>query len=257
MELYFFTRDNLFQRELQYYGHFFGLNESTGTHVLLEKTPHYTQDPVVSFRIKGLLPRSMIIFTLRQPEEALISEYIKSRAWEDEYVDDFLKFRLNKYISRKKCEDAALEKALSRRSPLSHCLTLPPYDKSNKSYSEMLDAETQVRCSSCSEGGDAGPYDFQRNLVRYVSIFGTSRVLCISHESITKHLNTITAEIFQKAGLQVLPMHFKPKKWSNVKRMRRAGLIRNEREVSKVIESLHDVLHFNTSELEHLCDGIS
>jgi hypothetical protein len=81
--LYFFYKDELFKQGLSFYSKFFGLNgrPSAGTKgALIEKTPKYSDDPVVPHRIYQLLAQQItLVFILRQPEEALISLCVRSQ----------------------------------------------------------------------------------------------------------------------------------------------------------------------------------
>merc|ERR1719320_470335 len=74
-ELQFFYRDNLFDRGIEYYKEYFEPRKPN-TLIAGEKTPAYSDHPLVPYRIRGTLgPNVKLLFTLRDPVEAWLSLY--------------------------------------------------------------------------------------------------------------------------------------------------------------------------------------
>jgi len=74
-ELYFFSKDQLFEKGLEFYKGFFAPRKPN-VKIAGEKTPKYSSHPLVPYRIRALLgPKVKLIFTIRDPLEALLSLY--------------------------------------------------------------------------------------------------------------------------------------------------------------------------------------
>jgi len=75
-ELSFFSNDTLFQKGIEYYRGYFAPRKPN-TKIAGEKTPGYSDNPLVPYRIRAMLgPKVKLLFTLREPIEALLSLYI-------------------------------------------------------------------------------------------------------------------------------------------------------------------------------------
>jgi len=211
-ELYFFNKDSLFERGIEFYKGFFGARE-TGKKIAGEKTPSYSDHPLVPYRIRAVLgPSVKLLFTLRDPSEAVLSLY-SLRGLQDRDVKIQIPEYFDKLWADQERYDTCVGRMLRRLFPDSSYNSIFALFQSGK-----LDIQTAMTIDEYVYGcwsRDKSTirwhdeilqhYIFEENLIRWHTVFPEGQVMCIWSDEFRSHGREILTRIFNFLELSHLP----------------------------------------------------
>jgi len=225
-ELYFFNRDHLFIKGLEYYKGFFEPRKPN-VKIVGEKTPKYSSHPLVPYRIRALLgPKVKLLFTLRDPFDALLSLYrIRHGKDNSESVSDYFRNLLRSQKTYDDCVQDALNyvQYLSGHKPKKLHETLGQIDW----HAAMLLDEAALNCYRDPHlvrlGLDEGElenlqhYIYTENILRWHAVFSKEQVICIWNDELrTRVVDTIN-EVLRFLGLDPMLSNFTSVSFENTK----------------------------------------
>jgi len=221
-ELSFFTNDTLFAKGIEYYKGYFETRKPN-VKIAGEKTPSYSDHPMVPYRIRAMLgPNVKLLFTLRDPLEALLSLYslrhqegrVNVSTWFITLLEDQRMYEkcLQKQLRKVRVEPQKLNQTAPRRinedSPLNLHETISKLDW----YSAMMLEEMTSICWSRptdmrGQRERLQHYIYKENLMRWRTVFG-DRVLCIwSDEFRANSVNSFN-RVLDFLGIVPVPSNF-------------------------------------------------
>lgn len=181
-ELQFFFNDELFVKGIEYYKGYFWPRKPT-TKIAGEKTPGYSDNPLVPYRIRAMLgPKVKLLFTLREPIEALLSLYfLRNEEKKGVSIVEYFETMMHDQNVYDSCIQAKLDELLG------------PTTFVNASYYEVLQSvdynqamtldETTIGCWDMKtslkwHNERLQHYLYKENLIRWQKVM-PNQVLCI------------------------------------------------------------------------------
>lgn len=209
-ELQFFWNDNLFVKGIEYYRGYFNPRKPL-TKIAGEKTPGYSDHPLVPYRIRAMLgPKVKLLFTLRDPIEALLSLYHLRKMHRFVTINEYFQKLINDQKVYDSCVQAQLESLLS------------PTASSNESYFDLLNMvdyhtamifdEAIMKCWNMKtslkwHNERLQHYFYKENLIRWHKVI-PNQVLCIwSDEYRAKGLESLN-RVLEFLGVDKEPPDF-------------------------------------------------
>jgi len=241
-ELYFFERDDMLMKGLDYYKNFFGPRRS-GVIIAGEKTPRYSDNPLVPYRIRSALgPDVKLIFTIRNPMEAAISLWKMRMARRDESLQmgfvEYMKQLLHQQISYDKCISTKVHTALEKFSSFSNFsinffdtfrlfgftwkqaeqldeAAYPCWARLDKiPLEEMHEVEEEKKLIDSQGISDIMDermqhYFMRDNLVRWKLVFGKKQILCVWYDELRVYGRDVLNKVAEFLGVDTFPADFK------------------------------------------------
>jgi len=250
-ELSFFSNDEIFKQGIEYYKGYFAPRKPE-IKIAGEKTPTYSDHPMVPYRIRALLgPHVKLLFTLRDPMEALLSLYSLRHQDARISVSEWFTALLEDQIMYEECVQNQMKKIrrIGGQSPFQLHETLGQMDL----YSaRMLDESAAVCWSRPTDMRGQHErlqhYIYKENLMRWHAVF-PNQVLCIwSDEFRSQGKKTINA-VLRFLGLNPMPSAFKPKNFASEKEKK----LRWKRELGPLHRKICDFLLERNRGLEKIC----
>jgi len=219
-ELYFFEHDDKFIKGLDYYKGFFG-SRKPGVRIAGEKTPRYSDHPLVPYRIRSMLgPKMKFVFTVRDPLEALISlfYYRKKTAAEEEHgqsfdsdvsFKDYAESLLDVQVAYSHCIDEKTHVALDTLGAVGKGIYMTIFEAFQTmdlgfEHAQQLD-EAAYSCWIGSTGNYTDDrlqhYYFVDNLTRWRLVFGDENVMCVWNDEFRRDGLTVSNRVASFLGL--------------------------------------------------------
>jgi len=238
-ELYFFERDDMLLNGMEYYKRFFGPRQS-GVRIAGEKTPRYSDNPLVPYRVRAALgPKVKLIFTIRNPMEAVISLWRMrmSNRGNDSQVgfETYIAQLLSQQTAYDHCTNDKVKRALHKHGALAPGYSMGLFEafrflgltwKQAQRLDELaypcwaqLDKirleEMQEQDVLMDTGGIAGIMDerlqhyFMRdNLQRWTNIFGKDQILCVWNDELKNNGKEVLNKVAEFLGVANFPAEF-------------------------------------------------
>jgi len=216
-ELSFFTNDTLFAKGIEYYKGYFETRKPN-VKIAGEKTPSYSDHPMVPYRIRAMLgPNVKLLFTLRDPLEALLSLYSLRHQEGRVNVSTWFTTLLEDQRLYEKC----LQKQLRKVWLINEGKTLNLHETISKlewHSAMMLEELTNVCWSRPTDMRGQHErlqhYIYKENLMRWRTVFG-DRVLCIWNDEFRVNgVNTLN-RVLNFLSLAPVPSDFFIKNWAS------------------------------------------
>jgi len=250
-ELSFFTNDTLFLKGIEYYKGYF---ESRKPYVKIagEKTPSYSDHPVVPYRIRAMLgPNVKLLFTLRDPLEALLSLFSLRHQEGRVNISTWFTTLLEDQRLYEKCLQKQLRKVrrINEGKPLNLHETI---SKLEWHSAMMLEEITNVCWSRPTDMRGQRErlqhYIYKENLMRWRTVFG-DRVLCIWSDEFRAHgVNTLN-RVLDFLGLSPVPSDFFIKNFASEVDKK----LHWKRELGPIRKEMCDFLLKRNEGLESIC----
>lgn len=212
-ELNFFVKDHLFEQGIEFYKGFFDARRPNAR-IAGEKTPGYSDHPLVPYRIRGMLgPKVKLLFTLRDPLEALLSLYtLRHQNEQGVIITEFFDNMVQDQKVYDKCVQARLDelpKSVSAGAG-SYYDVLSTIDHTTAMLlDEMIMPCWNIKTSMKWVRERLQHYIYKENLIRWHKVL-PNQVLCIwSDEFRSSGLKTLNV-VLDFLGADPLPSNFTP-----------------------------------------------
>jgi len=250
-ELMFFSNYELFKQGIEYYQGYFAPRKPK-IKIAGEKTPTYSDHPLVPYRIRALLgPNVKLLFTLRDPMEALLSLYSLRHQDSRISVTDWFNALIKDQTLYEKCVQRQMKKIrrIGGQSPFLLHEALGQMDL----YSARMLDETAAVCWSRptdmrGQHERLQHYIYKENLMRWHAVF-PNQVLCIWNDEFRSHgVKTINV-VLRFLGLDSMPSASKPKEFASEKEKKLGW----KRELGPLHGKICDLLLERNRGLEKIC----
>jgi len=212
-ELNFFIKDSLFEKGIEFYKGFFQPRQSN-VRMAGEKTPGYSDNPLVPYRIRGTLgPNVKLLFTLRDPLEALFSLYtLRHQDERGTTITDYFKKLMDDQRMYDHCVETIFEsipKSVSGGRS-SYYDMLSSLDMTTAMLVDEMIMECFLKDTSLQNHKERlQHYIYKENLMRWNMVM-PNQVLCIWNDEFRRFGQKTLNVILDFLGVDKLPNNTSP-----------------------------------------------